>query len=381
MAVHRAWRLVIENTNGGGSTRIRELEMRDVSGGPDLATSGNAIWSGVNSGSPTATGDKAFDNSLATDWISESNGANSTKWVGQDFGSNPANWKDIAEIVITASATVGDGPRHMRLEWTDDAPNFLARWNRDWMVWNQTGWTTNQVRTFTRPAKTSQLYWRIRGVVGGGNPVMALTEIEFRDTLGGPQIATGGTAISSGNFDATTPPSEAFDGITTGVNFWASPNPGYPGAWVGYQHPAPVTVVQAKLWGRADAEPGQSPQRFGLDASADGITWVQVWEWYYLTWAVGTSWVVTPPEDDEITIPKIAAGMLVGGEESAERITKVSGQLLAGGWPNKITDAKISGQLLAGGWPNRITTSKVSVQFLINYIPRSVNGPVQIIGG
>lgn len=68
-------------------------------------------------------------------------------------------------------------------------------------------------------------YWRlhIRADGGGGNP--GLGELQMRTSLGGANVAVGGTASASSVYDATFVAAKAFDGLTedTGAgNAWAS---------------------------------------------------------------------------------------------------------------------------------------------------------------
>lgn len=359
MAVHRAWRLFINATNGGGVCRIREIEFRGSAGGADQTGPGQgfAIARDSRNGLVEAN---AFDNSMATQWESANDGATSGHWIGWDFGVG--NEKDLAELSLTITTTLGDAPRHMQLEWTDDNPaNNGARWRRDWAIWNQTGWTSGETRVFTRPARSGQLNWRIYATSTPQGSFMAFAEIAMRNAYGGANIATGGTVIKSSEFSATTEAAvNAFDGNT--ATKWASAS-GLP-AWIGYQLPSADTVVELMLTARPEsANVNQSPTQFSLDCSADQITWAVVWEWQGVPWpTAGFANVVRVPRDDQELLVKTAVGSLVGAFDS------------------RIGQAKLASQALVGGYPQRIVQGKLSVTVLVEIRARSINGPVQIIG-
>lgn len=359
MATHRAWRLFVYATNGGGVCRIRELEFRSTSGGADqTGVVGNAIWSSDRS---SLFGTRAFDNSLATDWESANNGARSGHWIGWDFGIG--NEKDIVEIALTATATPGDTPLEWAMEWTDDNPIlFGARWTRDWTVNSQTAWGTSEQRTFMRPAKTGQTYWRLFATTTPNGSNMAFAEVEFRASYGGANIATGGTVIKSSEFNNTTNAAiNAFDGNVT--TYWATASNVFPG-WIGYILPAANTIMEARVWARNDATFNQAPGQFSLDCSADGITWVVTAEWATVPFpSAGFSNVVRVPLTTEQFQSKLSVAALVGA------------------YPDQLALSKTATTALMGGWPNQITLGKHYVCALVQIRLRPVNGPVQIIGG
>jgi hypothetical protein len=360
VAVHRAWRLLVYATNGGGVCRIRELEFRGSAGGADQTGAGQGVAVARDSRNGLVEAN-AFDNSMATQWESANDGATSGHWIGWDFGVG--NEKDVAELVLTITTTLGDAPRHMALEWTDDNPvNNGARWTRDWQVWDQTGWTSGETRTFTRPARSGQLHWRIFAATTPQGSFMAFAEVQMRNAYGGANIATGGTVIKSSEFSATTEAAvNAFDGNLS--TKWASAS-GLP-AWIGYTLPSADTVVELFLTARPEVgNLNQSPTRFSLDCSADKITWAVVNEWVGVPWPTSNFQnVVRVPRDDQATLAKTALMALVGASDGHEAL------------------AKLAAVALVGGYPNRVTQGKIAVTVLVQYEPtaRARNGPVQII--
>ena len=405
MAAHRAWRLYFDRSISSQVLGLSQLEFR--------ATSGGADWTNAGVGSAFASATypdaffspaKAFDNASGEWACPLTNQNNINHWIGWDLGPNPADWKDLAEVMIRARAdTPGantQSPKLFRVEWTDDDPatGRGARWTRDWGVGLITSvWASNEVRVYTRPAKTNQPYWRLYGLSSPQNSgYMAFAEVEFRTSLGGGQAATGGTPIASGSYNLTDhAPSQAYDGITVN-NRWASD--GIFPAWIGYQKSTGWTVVQAKAWARTESvgEANQAPQYLSLDASADGISWVVVAEWATMPWTQGSTWVMTVPEEDELTIPKLATEVLagatdtvitvtklsleglVGGRTDMLSVSKLSAEVIEGALPQRITFSKLAAEVVEGALPQRISFSKLAVEVLLLYA-RPINGPVQII--
>lgn len=411
MPAHRAWRLYFDRSISSQVLGLSQLEFRATAGGADWTNAGvgNAFASATYP-DPFFSPAKAFDNGVG-EWASPlTNQNNINHWIGWDLGPDPANWKDLAELMIRARADTPaantQSPKLLRCEWTDVFPGptgLEGQWTRDWGVGLITSvWASNEVRVFTRPAKSGQPYWRIYAATTPQGQYLAFNEIEFRNALGGSQIATGGTPISSGNFDASHAIAKAFDGVTatggTDTDTWASD--GILPAWGGYQLAAADTVRQARIWPRDDApNHNQAPEQFSLDTGADGVSWVVVAEWHTVPWAAGVPVVVTVPEDDRLTLPKVAGGVLIGGVDARLMITKLAPdaviggrtdmvtasklaiEVLEGALPQRIAISKLAAEALEGALPQRITFSKLAVELLLAAPTARRNPPVQIIGG
>lgn len=136
-------------------------------------------------------------------------------------------------------------------------------------------------------------YWRVFITAANSTPVYgSIQELEFRATVGGATLCTGGSPIASSYY--TPPdyfPSIAFDGDITSVG----PNPPECWAasgietqpWLGYVLPAPSAVSQIMVCAR-HTTPAQSPKDFTIQASDDGAAWVDQWSVTNQTaWAAG----------------------------------------------------------------------------------------------
>ena len=385
MGAHRYWRLYFDRTQGGVNAAVGELQFR--------ATPGGANWAGL--GTPISSADfdvnhaaaKAFDGTAATRWAAPNGSATRNgHWVGIDLGAGTT--RDLAEIVLTARSDccADQNLKEGRIEWSDNG--WL--WFRDWTLYNLPAWTLGETRTYTRPAPTNQPYWRLYGLQTPTN-IQAFSEIEFRTSVGGAQAAVGGTAIATSFFSASFVPANAFDG--NAATAWASASNDFDPAWVGYQFPSGVTIVQASARARTDSSPEQTPQRISLDASPDGIVWVVVGEWWTMTWALGTTYLLTVPDGTMELVAKIAESALSGAPDRLN-VSKIGGSALSGSGTRlavskagqsalsasdtRLVVGKTAESVLSGALPY-LSVGKIATSVLLLPVLRPTNGPVQII--
>lgn len=122
-------------------------------------------------------------------------------------------------------------------------------------------------------------YWRIY-CFDFPDDYCSVGEIEFRTAIDGSQAATGGTAISGGDYSASYPPSMAFNGVystTDDTEGWISTNPAAT-AWLGYDWGVgnSVDILEVAIWPRA-LKATNCPPSFRVESSDDGINWTTVW--------------------------------------------------------------------------------------------------------
>lgn len=121
-------------------------------------------------------------------------------------------------------------------------------------------------------------YWRVRG---SGALSFGLRDIEFRETIGGANIASGGLAIAS-SAEPGYPASNAFDGSAT--TYWTSvTGDASDFAWIGYRFPQDVSISQVALTSHNDGTSGQQstsatvPSYLLVEYSDDGSSWTTAW--------------------------------------------------------------------------------------------------------
>lgn len=135
----------------------------------------------------------------------------------------------------------------------------------EWFDPNQDGFTSGGGLPYG-----THRYWRIFVTANReGSGTGKLSEIEMRETPGGPDVTTGGTPIGTGN------PANAFDGS---LNAWGSG--GIPtDCWVGYDFGNEVSILQLRL-NLGDSlytEPWLRVDKGHVQYSDTGLDWVTAW--------------------------------------------------------------------------------------------------------
>lgn len=127
-------------------------------------------------------------------------------------------------------------------------------------------------------------YWRIL-VKSTSASIVSIGELQMRESIGGSNVATGGTASASSQYSASYPASKAFDGLTTDTgtgNGWASASfssgvAAFP--WLAYDFGESVTRDIAEIVIYVPAAGGgialaELPTTFDWQYSDDGGIWV-----------------------------------------------------------------------------------------------------------
>ena len=125
-------------------------------------------------------------------------------------------------------------------------------------------------------------YWRLRidGVVSGNN--INLSEVQFREAVGVPQVPSGGTAFASSTQGASVA-ANAFDG-DDGTD-WQSKNNRVNNEWIGFEFDVPITVEQIAITSSTALGIINSPVNIIGEWSDDGIVYTPIGDVEGLTWA------------------------------------------------------------------------------------------------
>jgi hypothetical protein len=118
---------------------------------------------------------------------------------------------------------------------------------------------------------SAHAYWRLNITANNGSPNnVTIAEMQYRTTVGGSNVATGGTATATNNLSGYAP-SQAFDGNAS--TFWVS-NTG-PTVYLAYHFTSAVAIVEYTMAARNDnaAYLPDTPKNWTLDFSDDGATW------------------------------------------------------------------------------------------------------------
>jgi hypothetical protein len=128
-------------------------------------------------------------------------------------------------------------------------------------------------------------YWRVFVTANNGGSLVGLSELEMYENYFGPNVCTGGSAISSSSFNANYAASYAFDGVpwnqTEGgdanAGIWTSS--GSSNEYVGYDFGIGVTksITSVGIWGVGTSVFNRSPKNFHIDWSDDNSSWTTSW--------------------------------------------------------------------------------------------------------
>ncbi len=128
----------------------------------------------------------------------------------------------------------------------------------------------------------SHAYWRVYSTAEAGTEnYISISNLEFRSVAGVAQQATGGTAMSSGDYGAGYAKAYAFDSnlTTTWISSNIMPN------WIGYHFPAPIACLQVSITNRYGGYYYQAPAAFEVQYSDDGVAWAPALVKVGVTWA------------------------------------------------------------------------------------------------
>lgn len=311
---HRYWRAVAFRSNGdyiSGS----ELEMAETAGGANTIGSGTPMGTPEYPYSATFARNNMFDLNNATLFASVKH---HNAWLGYDFGAG--NEKAITEV-RWRSRTDGDPqqfPSFGKVEYSDDG----IQWFTSWYFRNAAAPAINTLKVFTRPATAldTARYWVLLIEATQSTEAPGFNELQLRTASGGASVASGGTVIYSGQYDAGTwKATNAFDGNTaTGWSSDAGPRVNLVGEYIGYDFGASndKTIIEVAISSRTDTAAGAQcgPTRAHVLSSADGVNFIRQWGFDVApTWVMNETRVF-PKADD---MPWAARYFHYSGREEA----------------------------------------------------------------
>ena len=118
-------------------------------------------------------------------------------------------------------------------------------------------------------------YWRINVTAFNGGTVLTIHEITMAESIGGSNVATGGTASASSTFGGAVA-SRAFDGNSS--TEWSSSSSSMP-QWIAYDLGAGVKkhVVSVSITCPGSGFTNRAPKDFDIQYSDDGSSWTTYW--------------------------------------------------------------------------------------------------------
>ncbi len=150
-------------------------------------------------------------------------------------------------------------------------------------------WSLAFLKKRTSAAVVTSTEWRINITARqSAGDWSSLAEVEMRESAGGADACTGGTASAS-HASGSFPASQAFDNNTS--TLWASGTNALPN-WLQYTFAAPVSIVQLSLRSNFATD---SPTTFDIQYW-DGGAWVTSWSVASSgTWSNNETKVFTKP--------------------------------------------------------------------------------------
>lgn len=120
-------------------------------------------------------------------------------------------------------------------------------------------------------AASKHRYYRLYFFATNGRNTINIAEVKLRATIGGANIAVGGTPSASNEFSGAFAAGQAFDG--NAATFWSTAA-NVTRAWLQYDLGAgnEAAVLQYSIQARHDAHDG-SPLHWVLEGSADAVAW------------------------------------------------------------------------------------------------------------
>lgn len=279
---HRHWRLLVDRVNADPICGAAELRLSAEPGGPNLCVGGTPGASNSHASFPPPG---AFDGNPDTYWSANWNAQSAGWWLAYDFGPGAAH--EVREVAWRARHDYAGGcPADARLQWSDDG----AAWTDAARFTDPSPWSAGQAKAWAVPSRAAGGHrrWTLHCLDLNSSPLagigVCVGELAFRASPGGAAMAPAeATASSSWRGQAGNGPAMAFDGTPT--TLWAAATAGdgvgsswfNDKAWIAADFGAGQTrdVAEVALTSRNDGSgnPRQTPKRFWVGFSDDGVRW------------------------------------------------------------------------------------------------------------
>lgn len=190
-------------------------------------------------------------------------------------------------------------------------------------------------------------YWRLY-IESGNSGNISANSIQFRETAGGPNAATGGTATASSTYSGYS-----IAAAFAGTGPYAS-NGGAP-QWVAYDFgPGNLVNITEVAWqSRTDGYTEQTPNVVDLQYSDDGITYVQQGLSYGFgaqsAWAVGETKLFEVTYPPPLSTSKLGQYVVEGAPSIPQAVSKL-GEYVVEGSAQSLFASKL-GQYVVEGPP------------------------------
>lgn len=163
------------------------------------------------------------------------------------------------------------------------------------------------------PLSLAYQYWRVFCLNTWGDDHFSLSNIEFRDAYGGPDLTVPGqpaNIIYSSQFDSSSHAVvNAFDADPNSK--WASAG-AWSGHFIGWDFGEPIAILEVGLTPRTDGWVTQFSRDSILQASEDGVTWIDIMRFTTDSPVLGVEQNIGLPPTDELVISDMASNIVYG---------------------------------------------------------------------
>ena len=190
------------------------------------------------------------------------------------------------------------------------------------------------------PSWAQHRYWRVYIDADAGDHYVIATEIELRSSVGGSNLATGGTASASSAYGGDVA-ANAFDGNLS--TYWMASGAAMP-QWIEYDLGAgsPASIVEIK-WGTLSGYYLRTPSTFDVQYSDNDATWTTAWSVYGYMWSDAQNQVFTNPPSAgshrywSVYVSVTSSGSAAACAELEFHSTAGGGNIITGGTPTAST--------------------------------------------
>mgnify|MGYP000498260126 CR=1 FL=1 len=179
--------------------------------------------------------------------------------------------------------------------------------------------------------------WRLRFTSVGSYSGGGLQELEFRDGIGGTDLATGGSTLF-GSLGIGGDVNYIFDDIRGNGGYWAGAENSIVGgtSWVGYDFGSDIKPAEIDITARQGTSANQLPKSFILEGSDDGARWIPVQE--YTDYPIPTYGQQMQFEVLDGVQPKMIDDVAVPAFQNSSSVERMKGNMFRAKTRMEITD-------------------------------------------
>lgn len=263
---HAYWKVISRTNGGGGFTQLSELTWLDGSGSTISVSGATHTGSTVQAGSFANLFDASNSTFYQTSTLTDA-------FVQTQFAS-PVG---VAGVKMATHEDTTRAPFFFDVYSSDDGSSYTYAFSGHY-----SSWALDTLVTFQAPAATGAMdYWVAVFTTINGGSALTLSEMELRTSVGGTDVATGGTAVRSSRGDFSF--GEVANLFDDNTGTLCSQNPFIAWTFLGYHLASAQSILEVGLRARSSFL-NQSPTAGTILAGTDGRTFVRRKDFSGLSW-------------------------------------------------------------------------------------------------